>query len=158
MNTWSDHSQPTGNARAVPANAIVSRRERTEIPPGPPSRHRVRCRSMGSNIDSRARRRSFIAGLVTGLRVLWPILSGLLGIMVALGLAIGLVEGWSVQDSIYFTFVSGLTIGYGDLVPRTLLTRTLAILIGISGVLVTALVAAVAVKALNVAPPGEGEN
>ena len=51
-----------------------------------------------------------------------------------------------------------VTIGYGDLVPMTLLTRTLAILIGISGILVTALVAAVAVKALNVAPPGDGEH
>jgi hypothetical protein len=113
---------------------------------------------MRSSIDSRAMRRSFIAGLVTGLRVVWPILSGLLGLMVALGLVIGLVEGWSVQDSLYFAFVSGLTIGYGDLVPKTLVTRALAILIGISGILVTALVAAVAVKALNVAPPGDGEN
>jgi hypothetical protein len=109
-------------------------------------------------MESRTLRRNFWTGLTSGLRVVWPILSGLLGLMIALGLAIGLVEGWSVQDSIYFTFVSGLTIGYGDLVPRTLLTRTLAILIGISGVLVTALVAAVAVKALNVAPPGDGEN
>jgi hypothetical protein len=49
----------------------------------------------------------------------------------------------------YFAFVSGLTIGYGDLAPKSLLTRTLAVLIGICGVLVTALVAAVAVKALT---------
>ena len=109
-------------------------------------------------MESRTLRRNFWTGLTSGLRVVWPILSGLLVLMIALGLAIGLVEGWSVQDSIYFTFVSGLTIGYGDLVPRTLLTRILAILIGISGILVTALVAAVAVKALNVAPPGDGEN
>ena len=47
--------------------------------------------------------------------------------------------------------LEGLTIGYGDLVPRTLVTRALAILIGISGILVTALVAAVAVKALTAA-------
>ena len=94
MNAWGDHAQPTRNVRAAPANTIVSRRERTEIPP---SRHHVRCRSMGSNVDSRARRRSFIAGLVTGLRVLWPILSGVFGLMIALGLAIGLVEGWSVH-------------------------------------------------------------
>jgi Ion channel len=109
-------------------------------------------------MDSRTLRRRFATGLRSGLRVVWPILSGLLGLMIAFGVAIGLVEGWSVQDSIYFTFVSGLTIGYGDLVPRTLLTRILAILIGISGILVTALVAAVAVKALDVAPPGDGEN
>ena len=107
-------------------------------------------------MDSHTLRRNFLAGLLTGLRAVWPILSGLLGLIVVFGLAVGLIEGWSVQDSIYFSFVSGLTIGYGDLVPKTLLTRTLAILIGVNGVLMTALLAAVAVKALGVAS-GDGE-
>jgi hypothetical protein len=90
-----------------------------------------------------------MTGLVTGLRVVWPILSVLLGLIVALGLVVGLLEGWSVAESIYFSFVTGLTIGYGDLAPKTLLTRTLAVVIGACGILVTALVAAVAVKALT---------
>ncbi len=102
-------------------------------------------------MGSRALRRNFVAGLLTGLRVVWPILSVLLGLIVALGLVIGTIEGWSVHESIYFAFVSGLTIGYGDLAPKSLLTRLLAILIGICGVLVTALVAAIAVKALTAA-------
>ena len=99
-------------------------------------------------MDHRALRRNFLAGLRAELRVVWPILSGLLGLMMALGLIIGLREGWSVQESIYFAFVSGLTIGYGDLAPKFLLTRVLAILIGVCGVLLTALLAAVAVRAL----------
>jgi CBS domain containing-hemolysin-like protein len=94
-------------------------------------------------------RRHFATGLLFGLRVVWPILSVLLGAIVLLGLVIGLLEGWSVQASIYFGLVTGLTIGYGDLAPKTLLTRTLAILIGLCGVLLTALVAAVAVRALT---------
>jgi hypothetical protein len=102
-------------------------------------------------MDPGALRRSFIVGLVAGLRVVWPILSALLGLIVALGLTVGLLEGWSVPESIYFSFVTGLTIGYGDLAPTTLLTRILAVLIGICGILLTALVAAVAVKALTVA-------
>ena len=99
-------------------------------------------------MDHRALRRTFLSGLSAELRVVWPILSGLIGLMMALGLVIGLREGWSVQDSIYFAFVSGLTIGYGDLAPKFLLTRVLAILIGVCGVLLTALLAAVAVRAL----------
>jgi ion channel len=67
----------------------------------------------------------------------------------ALGWVIGRLEGWSVQESIYFAFVSALTIGYGDLAPKTGFARLLAIVIGICGVLFTALVAAVAVKALT---------
>jgi Na+-transporting NADH:ubiquinone oxidoreductase subunit NqrD len=82
------------------------------------------------------------------LRVVWPILSVLLGLIIALGLVVGLLEGWSVHESIYFAFISGLTIGYGDLAPKLLLARALAILIGVCGVLLTALVAAIAVKAL----------
>ena len=99
--------------------------------------------------DSRTFRRNFVVGLLAGLQIVWPILSGLLFLIVALGLVVGLIEGWSVQDSLYFSFISGLTIGFGDLVPKTLLTRVLTILIGICGALLTALVAAVAVKALS---------
>jgi hypothetical protein len=108
-------------------------------------------------MDPRTIRRNFVAGLITGLRVVWPILSGLLGLIVALGFVVGVFEGWSIQESIYFAFVSGLTIGYGDLAPTTLLTRVLAILIGVCGVLLTALVAAVAVKALTAALDGHEE-
>lgn len=100
-------------------------------------------------MDSRTLRRNFAAGLLAGLRVVWPILSVLLVLIIALGLIVGLLEGWSMHESIYFAFVSGLTIGYGDLAPKSLLTRALAIAIGVCGVLVTALVAAIAVKALT---------
>jgi len=94
-------------------------------------------------------RRAFVDGLFAGLQVVWPILSGLLVTIVALGLAIGLIEGWSVQESIYFAFITGLTIGYGDFAPQVFTTRALAIVIGFCGVLLTALVAAIAVKALS---------
>jgi hypothetical protein len=105
-------------------------------------------------MNPRALRKSFLTGLSTELRVVWPILSVLLGLMIALGLVIGWREGWSVQESIYFAFVSGLTIGYGDLAPKFLLTRALAILIGVCGVLLTALLAAIAVRALTEATEG----
>ena len=96
---------------------------------------------------SRKLRREFLGGLRTGLSVVWPILSALLALIVVAGLVAGVIEGWSIQDSIYFAFVSGLTIGYGDLAPKSLLARVLAIFIGVCGVLVTALVVAIAVKA-----------
>jgi hypothetical protein len=78
----------------------------------------------------------------------WPILSGLLVLIIALGVVVGLREGWSIHESTYFAFVTGLTIGYGDFAPKSLLTRALSIAIGVCGVLLTAIVAAIAVKAL----------
>ena len=99
-------------------------------------------------MDPRAMRRQFLADLWAGLRVVWPILSVLLLFMVGMGVVVGVIEDWPLRDSLYFAFISGLTIGYGDLVPKTLVSRALAIAIGITGVLLTGLVAAVGVQAL----------
>jgi hypothetical protein len=98
----------------------------------------------------------FLAGLLAGLRVVWPILSALLAIIVGLGILIGVLEGWKLHEGIYFAFVSGLTIGYGDFAPKMFSTRMMAIVIGVCGLLLTALVAAVAVKSLtNATEDGE---
>jgi hypothetical protein len=100
-------------------------------------------------MEVRTLRRRFLKDLSSGLMVVWPILSGLLGCVIAFGMIAGWIEGWSLHESLYFAFVSGLTIGYGDLAPKTQLARALAIMIGFCGVLFTALTAAVAVKALS---------
>ncbi len=94
-------------------------------------------------------RARFGRGLLSGLRVVWPILSVLLALMITMGIVVGLREGWSLHESIYFSFVTGLTIGYGDLAPKSLMTRALAIAIGLCGALMMALIAAIAVKALD---------
>ncbi|UVC13745.1 potassium channel family protein [Mesorhizobium onobrychidis] len=96
-------------------------------------------------------RRSFFYALVQQLRVVWPIFSGILLAMAGCGLIIGRIENWRVDEALYFTFVTGLTIGYGDFSPQHLLTRLLAIAIGFAGIVMTGLVAAVAVQALRAA-------
>jgi hypothetical protein len=73
----------------------------------------------------------------------------LLLVMALLGAVIGRVEGWPLSEAIYFAYVSGLTIGYGDLVPNEPLSRVLAIVVGFTGILLTGLVAAVGVRALE---------
>jgi hypothetical protein len=99
--------------------------------------------------DGRRMRRYFFGALFRMLGIVWPILSGVLLAMIGPGLAIGFLEGWSVGDSVYFTFVTGLTIGYGDLVPHRALSRLLAAMIGLAGILLTGVVAAVIVQALQ---------
>ena len=91
----------------------------------------------------------YLSSMVDGLRVTWPILSGLLIVKAGLGVIIGAVENWGVWQGIYFAFITGLTIGYGDLVPRQPLTQVLAVAIGFSGIALTGLVAALAVRALQ---------
>jgi hypothetical protein len=101
-------------------------------------------------------RRLFFAALGHAIRVTWPVLSAILAIQLALGFLTGFVEGWSLGDAVYFTFITGLTIGYGDLVPRLALTRALAIGIGFLGLFVTALIAAIAVYAMHSALKDDG--
>lgn len=101
-------------------------------------------------MSSRKLRRQFFFQLLNNLKVVWPIISALLTLIVALGITVGMLEGWSIDESIYFAFVSGMTIGFGDFAPTGLLTRALTITIGFCGLLLTALLAAVAVKALAV--------
>jgi len=99
--------------------------------------------------SAKAMRRRFFVAFGHAVRVTWPVLSAILGIQLALGLLIGFVEGWSFGDTVYFTFITGLTIGYGDVVPRQTLTRVLAIGIGFSGLFLTGLIAAIAVHAMR---------
>jgi hypothetical protein len=89
---------------------------------------------------------------VAGLGIIWPVLSALLLLKALLGSIVGLIEGWGIWQGIYFAFITGLTIGYGDLAPRHAMTRLLAVAIGFLGILLTGLVAALAVKAFQVAP------
>ena len=96
-------------------------------------------------------RRRFFVALGRAIHLTWPVLSTILAIQVALGLLIGFIEGWSIVDAMYFTFITGLTIGYGDVVPRQVLARVLAIGIGVSGLFLTGVVAAIAVHAMRTA-------
>jgi len=93
--------------------------------------------------------RRFFVALGRAFHVTWPVLSAILALQLALGLLTGFVEGWSLGDTVYFTFITGLTIGYGDLVPRQALTRALAIGIGFAGLFLTGLIAAIAVYAMH---------
>lgn len=83
-------------------------------------------------------------------KVVWPIFSILLLVIIAFGLIIAHLEGWSPYDGVYFAFVTGLTIGYGELVPKLAVSRVLAILLGFNGVLMTATFAAISVRAIEV--------
>jgi Na+-translocating ferredoxin:NAD+ oxidoreductase RnfE subunit len=64
-------------------------------------------------------------------------------------LIISRVEGMSLDNSIYFAFITGLTIGYGDIAPVTIIGRVTSVFIGLIGIVFTGLVVAVSTKALH---------
>ena len=58
---------------------------------------------------SKTVRRRFFVALGHAIHVTWPILSIILATQVVMGLLVGIVEGWSVGDAVYFSFVTGLS-------------------------------------------------
>jgi len=72
----------------------------------------------------------------------------LLVLVILDGIVIALVEGISIGNSMYFSFITAFTIGYGDITPITIIGRVLAILIGLLGIIFTGLVVAISSRAL----------
>jgi len=63
--------------------------------------------------------------------------------------AITYVENIPFGKALYFSFVTGLTIGYGDIVVKTPFGKVIAILIALIGVIFTGLIVAAAVESVR---------
>jgi voltage-gated potassium channel len=72
----------------------------------------------------------------------------LLVLVILNAIVIALVEGISIGNSMYFSFITAFTIGYGDITPITIIGKVLAILIGLLGIIFTGLVVAISARAL----------
>jgi voltage-gated potassium channel len=88
----------------------------------------------------------FLANLFKALSQAYPLFMGLGLIISALSIWVGKHEGWSVGDSLYFGFVTALTVGYGDMRPTKPWNKFLAIVIGLFGLIATGIIIAIAVS------------
>lgn len=80
---------------------------------------------------------------------IWPVFLMLIVVIALLGLITGIREGWNIVDSLYYAFITALTIGYGDLSPTYPLTKIIAIVIGLFGFLFTGVLVAIAVESVR---------
>jgi voltage-gated potassium channel len=78
------------------------------------------------------------------LRTLYLMLLALIMIGAAV---IAATEKASFGKAVYFAFITGLTVGYGDIVPTTATGRVVSVLMGLIGILFTGVVVATAVEA-----------
>jgi hypothetical protein len=70
-------------------------------------------------------------------------------LMIAIGgVAISKLEGIKLGDAIYFAFITGLSIGYGDITPKTTAGQVVSVAIGFVGILFVGLTVAIATRAL----------
>lgn len=76
------------------------------------------------------------------------VLIALTGIVILCAILLMLAEGWGFGDSLYAAGITALTIGYGDITPKTIAGRVISVVIGLFGILYTGLMVAVASRAL----------
>jgi voltage-gated potassium channel len=71
--------------------------------------------------------------------------------IVTLGGLFACVEEISVGNSVYYAFISALTIGYGDITPKTDVGKIIAVILGMVGIVLMGIAVAASVKSLEVA-------
>ena len=73
----------------------------------------------------------------------------LIALVVISAVVISPIENLPFGETLYFTFITGLTIGYGDIVVKTPLARLLAVLLGLIGIIFTGIMVAGAIRAVE---------
>jgi len=73
----------------------------------------------------------------------------LLALIVGSAVVIAQIEKLLFWDAFYFSFITGLTIGYGDIVVKTPFARLIAVLLGLIGIIFSGIMVAGAIRALE---------
>ena len=90
---------------------------------------------------------AFLHLCLLGIYLLTPPLVFLLALIIILGQVAGKIEGWERPNALYWSFITALTIGYGDIRPTKKSTKLLSILIGLTGIIFTGILVAITVTA-----------
>ena len=81
------------------------------------------------------------------LTVVAPILVMQVAIIVVLGQVAGRVEDWTPASTLYWSFITATTVGYGDIPPVSRTARILAVIIALNGLIMFGVIASIAVSA-----------
>ena len=94
---------------------------------------------------------TFLKEFVFGLWLTLPLLVSLAAAIALVGQIVGKKEGWLPFETLYWSFITATTVGYGDIRPAKKSGRILAILIALIGLTMTGILVAVAVHSATVA-------
>ena len=76
------------------------------------------------------------------------VIGSLIALILLAGFAISRIEGIKLGDSLYFAFITALSVGYGDISPKTAIGKLVSVGIGLVGILFVGITAALATRAL----------
>ncbi|MEM1157408.1 MAG: potassium channel family protein [Verrucomicrobiota bacterium] len=78
-----------------------------------------------------------------------PLVLFIVMLMVVAGQLVGRLEGWPRMQSVYYTFITGTTVGYGDMSPLKGWSRFLAVFIAFCGLLLTGIIVSIAISSME---------
>lgn len=87
-----------------------------------------------------------------------PMLILLVAVIVLLGQVVGRIESWPPYDTLYWSFITATTVGYGDIRPSRRASKAISILIAFTGVVFTGITVALAVYAAGEALVKHGDS
>ena len=67
--------------------------------------------------------------------------------IVVFGQVAGRLEGWPPMTTLYWSFITATTVGYGDIRPNGPLSRVLSVIIALCGLILFGIVVAIVVQA-----------
>jgi voltage-gated potassium channel len=66
-----------------------------------------------------------------------------------LGQLVGKIENWGKFDTLYWSFITALTVGYGDIRPLKKRSKALAVIIALLGIMFTGVFVAITVESAS---------
>ena len=73
----------------------------------------------------------------------------LITLIVISAAVISQIEYLPFGEALYFSFITGLTIGYGDIVVKTPFARLVAVLLGLIGMITSGIMVAASIRAVE---------
>jgi hypothetical protein len=92
--------------------------------------------------------RAFVRAFFRSASHVSEVIVSLILLLVLGGVTISQVENIRIGDAIYFAFITGLSIGYGDISPETAIGKVLSVAIGLVGMVFVGITVAIATRAL----------
>jgi voltage-gated potassium channel len=90
---------------------------------------------------------TFLKFFLYGLYLAAPLLVLLVLVIILLGQRVGRKEMWTRYNALYWSFITATTVGYGDFRPERKISKILAVIIALTGLIFTGIVVAIAVYA-----------
>jgi len=88
---------------------------------------------------------TFVQLFFWGVYLAAPLLVMLATLIVVVGQIVGRLESWGRFDALYWSFITALTVGYGDIRPERRSSRVLAVIIAFLGIMLTGIFVAITV-------------